>query len=148
MQINQIKGFNFSAKIDDSFKKAVQRYYTSEANKRNLQGKEREDYITDNITAFDNRVEEYKNFGTEDMVIKYDSGYKDPSDGKAKHILYVHQTGKPDVVLAGKKYFYKLLERFYNINKHNQRNQQKYGKMEDEVSYIVNKKRQQGSVMA
>ena len=139
MQINSINNFNFGAKINPRFKIAAEKYYNQEASRRNLRGQAKTDYITRNMDEFEAKSDEFKLYGTPDMEIRYQSNYFDPKDGKTKHILYAHQEGEDDVILAGKEHFRALLERFYNINR-------KHYPIE-EVTHIVNSKRRDGDII-
>ena len=135
MQINSINTINFSAGVDKSFKNAVQGYYMglikNEQAKGNWVNSDFDELLEMGMDTYQAKEDEYKLFGTSDMVIKY----KRESDDK--HTLYIQEKGQPDVVLASKKTFRQLLERFYNIG----RNGDEYS--QDEVSYIVEQKRAQ-----
>ena len=139
MQINSVNGFNFSAKIDKRFKVAAKKYFEEEAQRQHLTSSEAQKYIDRNTDYFDKKVEEFQYYGTPDMEIRYRSNYIDPNDGKKKHILFAHEEGEDDVIIAGKERFRALLERFYNINRKNY--------PEEEIIHIVKCKRCDGDIM-
>ena len=139
MEINSIKGTNFSANVHPRFKIAAKKYFEEEAIRRHLSRQKTDDFIRQNLDEFEAKVDAFKMYGTPDMEIRYQSNFIDPKDNKGKHVLIAHEEGKDDVILAGKEHFRSLLERFYNINRKSY--------PEEEVIHIVNSKRRDGDVI-
>ncbi len=140
MNINSINCFTFSAHVDKRFRNAAAKYFKDEAKRQHLYGDKAQEYIDRNLDTFDAKADAFKLYGTPDMEIRYRSNYFDSNDGKVKHIIYAHEEGEDDVIIAGKEHFRALLERFYNINR------KQYP--EEEVIHIVNAKRRDGDIMA
>ena len=140
MEINSLNNLNFSAKINSRFKLAAEKYFNQEASRRNLSKQAREDFLTRNLDEFEAKVDAFKMYGTPDMEIRYQSNYIDPKDGKRKHVLFAHEDGQDDLIIAGKEHFRALLDRFYNINRKHY--------PQEEITYIVNSKRRDGDIMA
>lgn len=106
MQVNSIQNNNqpnFQARVSQKFVKAADNYFKKYGD---LQKK----------ANFDNKVDEFIDFGTDKMVVQYKKLVK---DNKTSHKLYVRDydsEGQKAFLLTEKDNFRKVLEKFSHIN--------------------------------
>lgn len=106
MQVNSIQNNsqpNFQARVSNKFMKAADNYFLKYGNVQKR-------------AIFDDKVDEFLNFGTDKMVVQYKKFVK---DGQTRHKLYVRDyesEGQKAFLLTEKDSFRKVVEKFTHIN--------------------------------
>lgn len=105
MQVNSVSNLSFKAQVSQNFKTAAKNYYSKVAKDRY----QRRDML-DNLEA---KVDEFKLFGDNDMVVTYKTTKE---DGKKMHALYIEQEGYEPILLSKKDQFRKLASKFMHVS--------------------------------